>query len=454
MNHTIAAYSGGSLPCAIGIIRISGPDAFKIMDRIFKPKAQMRYGMLHYGELHSQKNRLIDLCMGIKFKGPHTFTGEDMCELHCHGSAAVIEAALSYIYILGASPAEPGEFTKRAFLFGKMDLTAVEASSDLIYSHNESSAHLAAKNLSGSAKDEIVKIRDEVLSLLTNYYAVCDYPEEDIEPFEYKKAGDTLCALAKEAATLADSYVTARDCTYGVPVAILGKPNSGKSTLFNALSGKERAIVTEYAGTTRDSIDNLIYCNSSAIRLFDTAGLRDNPDYIEKIGIEKTHEVLEESRAALFIVDAGNITSEDKAAYDHLPMQMKRALVINKTDLMPHDITAGLSDMGIDSNSFDAVFRISAKIQTGLEPLIDWLSTLSQQPEETAVIISSARQAGLLKEAAQSLQAAADSAGALLTADAFLTDAEIAIKKLGEITGETADLNIATEIFSRFCVGK
>lgn len=455
MASTIAACSSGSMPCAIAIVRLSGPEAFSVLDGIFQPKtgkpvSQRKPRAMHYGRLLAKDGATIDLCLAACFPGPNSYTGEDLAEIYCHGSQAVVAAMLDHCFALGAIPAPPGEFTKRAFLSGRLDLTEAEAVADLIHSQSELGAKAAVAQLEGSVGSQIKTIRENVLSLLAHFYAVCDYTDEDLDPFEYEKAIGVLTDSRNQLDTLHEGFRRGRLVRDGVPVAILGKPNAGKSSLFNALAGTDRAIVTDEAGTTRDVLEEVISVNGAPIRIRDTAGLRESDSKAERMGVERARMAAMTADAVICVLDlSAPLTQEDSEVLDLIPLCEEPVLVLNKTDLVSAlppwaaEVTA--------MHPWKAVFRLSA--QSGqVEPLAQWLSGLAPKPQE--VIITSARQAKLIQAASDALSSAIDSARDGMTADAFLFDAERAVNILGQITGETADADLAHEIFGRFCVGK
>ena len=455
MASTIAACSSGSMPCAIAIVRLSGPEAFSVLDGIFKPKSglpvsQRKARAMHYGRLLAKDGATVDLCLAACFPAPNSYTGEDLAEVYCHGSQAVVAAMLDHCFALGAVPAPPGEFTKRAFLSGRLDLTEAEAVADLIHSQSELGAKAAVAQLEGSVGSRVKAVREKVLALLAHFYAVCDYTDEEIDPFEYENAVSVLEEARNTLDTLHEGFQRGRLVRDGVPVAIIGKPNAGKSSLFNALAGSQRAIVTDEAGTTRDVLEQVISVNGAPIRMLDTAGLRESDSKAERMGVERARMAAMTAHAVICVLDlSGPLTQEDREALELIPLCEQPVLVLNKTDLCGElppwaaEVTA--------MHPWKQVFHLSA--QSGqVEPLAQWLSTLAPKPQE--VLITSARQARLLQSASDAMSSAVDSAREGMTADAFLLDAERAVNLLGEITGETASADLAHEIFGRFCVGK
>ncbi len=451
--NVIAAYSGGALPAAIGIIRLSGEGSFTLLDKMFKPKCRVPsekrdHAKLYYGKLVNADGQTVDLCTAACFKAPHSYTGEDMAEIYCHGSSAVVDAALKTALRLGAKSAEPGEFTRRAFLNGKLDLCKAEATADLIYSTSELSARAAASQLSGSVSNEISALRETVAAALAHFYAVCDYTDEDIDPFDCEKAAETLDSVADSLDRLYDGFLRSGAVREGIRIAVIGKPNAGKSSLFNALAGFDRAIVTSEAGTTRDVVEEVFTLDGALFRLSDTAGIRDAESLAEEMGIKLSRETAEKAQCVICVFDgSAPLSDEDKKAAALIPEGVCRCAVINKSDL-----PLKLSEKTVSELGFENVFTLSAKDRSGLSPLLELLRSLI--PDLSGTLITSPRQAALLKTAAEALRLSAGSAQSGMTADAFLSDAERALSALGKITGDTADADIASEIFSRFCVGK
>lgn len=455
MPSTIAACSSGSMPCAIAILRLSGPEAFSVLDGVFQPKAGLpvsrrRPRTMHYGRALARDGATVDLCLACCFPGPNSYTGEDLAEIYCHGSQAVMAALLEHCYALGAVPAPPGEYTKRAFLAGRLDLTEAEAVADLIHSQSELGAKAAVAQLEGSVGGRIRAVREEVLALLAHFYAVCDYTDEELEPFDYQNAAETVSRCQESLRTLRQGFDRGRLVREGVPVAIIGKPNAGKSSLFNALAGAERAIVTDEAGTTRDVLEQVISCGGAPIRILDTAGLRESDSKAERMGVDRARTAAKSAHAVLFVLDlSGPLTDEDRDALSLAPFCQKPVLVLNKRDLV-EELPQWSREL-MAEKQWEQVFCLSAK-DGQVEELARWLAGLAPQAGE--VLVTSARQARLLDTAADALADALASARAGMTADAFLLDAERAVNILGQITGETADADLAHEIFSRFCVGK
>ena len=450
-TSTIAACSTGAMPCAIAAVRLSGPLAKEIADQIFRVKGDVPFSArkartMHYGKFYAKDGALLDFGLAVLFPAPGSYTGEDLVEFYPHGSQAVVSALLDHCFACGAIPAPPGEYTKRAFLNNRLDLTEAEAVADIIHSTSELAAKTAAAQLDGAVGGEIRALREQLTALIAHFYAVCDYPDEDLDEFLQDNAVQTLDSLCARLERLYRGFERGRLVREGVPVAIIGKPNAGKSTLFNALAGSDRAIVTDEAGTTRDVIEEVISVAGAPIRVLDTAGLRQAAGLAEAMGIERARAAAKKAEAILCVLDVSRpLSPEDEEALALARECAQRALVLNKTDLLPEG--AVLPEI----EGFDAVFPLSAK-GGSVEALALWLSALAPAPQE--VLITSARQAALLQEACTALQTAADCARMGLTADAFLSDAERGLNLLGQITGETASADIAQAIFGRFCVGK
>ena len=450
-QDTIAACSGGALPAAIGIVRLSGPDTGAIIDKIFVPKDEIpitkkKTYHLYYGKLLSQSGKSLDLCLAAFYRAPHSYTGEDMAEIFCHGSPAVVEGALRHAFALGARPAGPGEFTRRAFLNGKLGLVEAEAVADMLDAQTEQEALNAAAQLDGAIGTPLRELRSELTALCAHFYAVCDYPDEDIDPFEYSRAADTLLRAGQQLTALCAGFERGSLLKSGFPVAVVGRPNAGKSSLFNALAGAERAIVTAEAGTTRDVLEQPIALAGGRVLLLDTAGIRTPEGEAERIGVERALQAAQRARAALWVFDGSQPLADDPEALPEALRGKPCAAVVSKNDL------PAAFDPAVLADRFDAVFSLSSKTGQGLEALCQWLSGLIPQAGE--VLVTSPRQAALLRRTLDSVNAALASAQAGMTADAFLLDVEQAIRLLGEVTGEDVSQDVVKDIFSRFCVGK
>ena len=453
MSHTIAAVSTGNQISAIGIIRMTGDDCAAIGGKVFKcasgkPLEEAPNRKLILGQLHDCKGRAIDSCCAIYTRGPHSYTGEDTVEFHCHGSPAVLAAGLEALYIAGAKPAKRGEFTKRAFLNGQLDLTQAEAVIDLIEADTADAAANAAGQVGGVLQKKLDPIYDDLTNLCSHFHAVLDYPDEDIEDFGLGSYESSLRADAKALYALLQTYTQGRILKQGVAAAIVGKPNVGKSSLLNALAGYERVIVTEVAGTTRDTVEETVMLGSTRLRLIDTAGIRETEDRIEAMGVERSKQAVENADLVIFVCDGSKaLTEEDEAVIDFCCEHQNAIALINKSDLgsavQPSDLP------------FMYVIPICAQTGEGLDQLADLVDELfaSNAPCDGS-ILTNARQADAIRRAYEAMLRALQGLKLGLTPDAVLTDVEEAMEAMGEVTGATVREDITARIFERFCVGK
>ena len=453
MSHTIAAVSTGNVVSAIGIIRLTGDDCAEIGNRVFickngKPLMEAPNRKLILGELHDKDGRVIDSCCAIYTRGPHSYTGEDTVEFHCHGSPAVLAAGLEALYVAGAKPAKRGEFTKRAFLNGQLDLTQAEAVIDLIAADSAEAAANAAGQVGGRLQKKLDPIYDDLTNLCSHFHAVLDYPDEDIEDFGLKAYESALRTDAKALNALLQTYGQGRILRSGVAAAIVGKPNVGKSSLLNALAGYDRVIVTEVAGTTRDTVEETVMVGSTRLRLIDTAGIRETADKIEAMGVERSRQAVENADLVIFVCDGSKpLTEEDEAVIDFCSELPRTIALINKSDLgnavQPSDLP------------FSLIIPICAKTGDGLELLADTIDEMfeSDTPCDGS-ILTNARQYDAIRRAYEAMGRALEGLKMGLTPDAVLTDVEEAMEAMGEVTGATVREDITARIFERFCVGK
>ena len=453
MSHVIAAVSTGSQISAIGILRLSGDGCAQIAGSIFTcnnglPLAQAPDRKLILGSLHDKHGRVIDQCMAVYCRGPHSYTGEDTVEFHCHGSPAVLAAGLEALYLAGAKPAGRGEFTKRAFLNGHLDLTQAEAVIDLIEADTADAAANAAGQVGGVLQKKLAPVYDDLVNLCSHFHAVLDYPDEDIEDFGLENYNAQLRSNAKSLYTLLQTYGQGRILKQGVAAAIVGKPNVGKSSLLNALAGYERVIVTEIAGTTRDTVEESVMLGSTRLRLIDTAGIRQTDDKIEAMGVDRSKQEAQSADLVIFVCDGSQpLTAEDRAVID-LCLDMPNAIaLINKSDL-------GLAVVPSDL-PFMTVIPICAKTGDGLALLADAVDTMfaSSVPCDGS-LLTNARQYDAIRRAYEAMLRCLQGLKLGLTPDAVLTDVEEAMDAMGEVTGATVREDITARIFERFCVGK
>ena len=451
MSDIIAAVATGKIPCAIGILRLSGKGCSEVADRVFVPDcgktiAQLKPRMLYLGKVYDRKGRIIDQAMAVYCPAPHSYTGEDTVELQCHGSPAMLASALETLLAAGARQAGPGEFTKRAFLNGQLDLTQAEAVIDLIDAQTAEAAANAAGQLGGALLQRISPIYEDMTDLCSHFHAVLDYPDEDIADFELQELEETLERSAKALQRLLATYEQGRFLKQGVKAVLLGKPNVGKSSLLNALAGYDRVIVTEIAGTTRDTVEETVRLGKVLLRLTDTAGMRDAEDRIEALGVERSRQAAKEAELAIFVCEGNRaLDEEDLLAMEAAKGAPCAVALINKCD-------EGCQ-ISPEALPFDKVFTVSAKTGEGLAELQDFVAArFGGGTQIDGSILTNPRQFGALKRAADAIARAKNNAG--LTPDALLTDVECAMEALGEVIGRTVREDITDRIFQRFCVGK
>lgn len=452
MSDVIAAVSTGRQVCAIGIIRLSGDGCIAVAERVFtplsKPLHEAANRKLVMGTLHDARGRVIDQCMAVCSRQPHSYTGEDTVEFHCHGSPAVLAAGLEALYHAGARPAGRGEFTKRAFLNGKMDLTQAEAVIDLIEADTADAAANAAGQVGGVLQKKLAPIYDELVNLCSHFHAVLDYPDEDIEDFGLQNYTATLRAAAKELYALLQTYGQGRILRQGVAAAIVGRPNVGKSSLLNRLAGFDRAIVTDIPGTTRDTVEESVMVGSTRLRLIDTAGIRQTADTVEAMGVERSKKALEEADLAIFLCDGSQPLTQEDRDIIALCMDAPNAIaLINKSDLGQAVAPGELP--------FMTILPVSIKEGTGLEMLPEVLEEMfgGGMPCDGS-ILTNARQYDACRRAYEAMLESLKGLKLGQTPDAVLTDVEAAMEAMGEVTGATVREDITARIFERFCVGK
>ena len=455
MPDTIAAIATASAAAAVGIVRLSGAETRRVLAALFTPvegrsAAELPPRRMTYGTVHDAEGRTLDHALAVVFSAGHSYTGEESAELHCHGSPVVLQEVLRAAFAAGARQARAGEFTERAFLNGKMDLTEAEAVIDLIDAETAEAARNAAAQVDGSLRRPLEQVYDALLGLTSRFYAVVDYPDEDIEDLTLAETERTLTESEQTLAALLGTFARGRVLKSGAATAIVGAPNAGKSSLLNALVGYDRAIVTDIAGTTRDTVEEKVLVGGVLLRLTDTAGIRNSADRIEAMGVERSRQAAQRAALALLVLDGSQtLTDEDEQAMAAAEQTPRLLVLVNKSDLPQKLDTAALAER------FPRVLHISAQTGAGLDALAEAVAALYPAGETPAgELLTNARQADAVERA---LSAVAEARGALdmgMTPDVVLTDCEAALEALGELNGKRIREDLVDTIFSRFCVGK
>ena len=465
-KDTIAAISTGMTNSGIGIVRISGEEAFAVIDRIYKGKEKLSEAdshTIHYGYI-CQGTDTIDEVLVSVMRAPRTFTGEDTVEINCHGGTYVVQRVLETVLENGARTAEPGEFTKRAFLNGKMDLSQAEAVIDVIHSKNEYALKSSLGQLKGSVKRKIEEMRKEILY----HTAFIETALDDPEHISVDGYGETLKKVSEEIKIelqkLIDSSDDGRILTEGIQTVIVGKPNAGKSSLLNVLSGRERAIVTDIEGTTRDILEEQIQIHGLNLNIIDTAGIRDTEDIIEKIGVDKAKEYVKDADLVIYVVDASRGLDENDEKIFHLVYNKKTIILLNKSDLdtvvTKEDIKqkiAEINQTAIEEEEDIPMIDISAKEEKGIREFEEILKRMFLKGSlsfNEEIYITNVRQKEALKNALESMKRVIASIDNDMPEDFYTIDLMDAYDSLGSITGETIGEDLVNEIFSKFCMGK
>jgi len=455
-TDTIAAVSTAMTDAGISIVRVSGEDAIAVVDKIYKGKKEKKISeqkthTIHYGYIVDGEET-IDEVLVMLMRGPHSYTGEDTVEINCHGGVYVTKRILETVLKYGARPADPGEFTKRAFLNGKMDLSQAEAVIDVIHSQNEYALQSSVNQLRGSVQKVIRQIREKILY----HTAFIETALDDPEHISVDGYGETLEKVVDELLVkmerLIDTADDGRIMREGINTVIVGKPNAGKSSLLNVLLGEDRAIVTNIAGTTRDVLEEHIQLRGISLNIMDTAGIRNTEDVVEKIGVDKARSYAEEADLIIYVVDASVPLDDNDIEIIHMIQNKKAVILLNKSDL---STVINKKELKVWINK--PMIEISTKEETGIHELEETLEHMFYKGEisfNNEVYITNVRHKAALQDAYASLEKVKESIENQMPEDFFTIDLMDAYESLGSITGETVGEDLVNEIFSKFCMGK
>lgn len=457
MEDTIAAVATAYGEGGIGIIRISGEKALSILEEVFEfagETYQIVNRRMTYGRIVDRENeQIIDEVLAVYMKGPKTYTAEDVVEINCHGSMVSLRKTLALVLRKGARLAEPGEFTKRAFLNGRLDLSQAEAVIDIIKAKTDRSFDVAMSQLEGALSLRVTEIRQKLLDLLVDITVNIDYPDEDIEELTYDKIEENILLIGEMIEKLLSTADTGRMIREGIRVAIVGKPNVGKSSLMNSLLRETRAIVTEIPGTTRDTIEEAISIRNIPVYLVDTAGIRETSDEVERLGIERSKAAFNEADFIIFIMDGSSaISDEDREIASYLDGR-DSVVLINKNDL-----ERGFTNDDVRELVNDPVIIETSLINNeGIEEIENHIEELvygGELSQHDSTMVNNVRHIELLKQSRDSLRDAMEMTLAREALDFIEVDVRNAYDLLGKITGETVSDDIINEVFARFCLGK
>lgn len=451
---TIAAISTGQAAGGIGVVRISGENALSVADRIFKTVSGIKLEKLSgykaaFGKVFFEE-KCVDEAVALVFKAPKSYTGEDVVEISCHGGLLVTKQVLRAALANGAVPAEAGEFTKRAFLNGKMDLTRAESVMNIISAKSEQAKSAALNTLDGALYKKISEISLSLKKIAAQMAAWVDYPDEEIDDLSDDKLKETLLMAKAELEKLIKSFDVGQIIIEGVETAIVGKPNVGKSTLMNLLSGCEKSIVTSVAGTTRDIVEETVTLGNNVLRLADTAGLHDTEDTVEKIGVDRTRQKLDRASLVLAVFDSSTEIDDEDMEIIKMCNGKNAVAIINKTDL-----NKNFNAEKINKN-FENVVYLSAKDRNGIQELEKAIEKVlgTADFDTSAATLMNERQLACCKAALQSIDEGISALEIGMTRDALNVNVDVAVESLDTLTGEKATESVVNEIFSQFCVGK
>ncbi len=452
-SETIAALSTPPGVSAIGVIRLSGNRAAEICEKIFQGKklsAQLSH-TLHHGWISDGDKKIDEVVVGI-FRAPHSYTGEDVVEISCHGSPYILQRITNLLVEKGARLAKPGEFTLRAFLNGKLDLSQAEAVADLISSNSEASLRAAMQQMRGGFSKEIKELRQQLVDFAALVELELDFSEEDVEFANRKQLKELVSHLTSHVSRLIESFQLGNVIKHGVNVVIAGRPNAGKSTLLNLLLNEERAIVSEIPGTTRDTIEEVLNINGVLFRLIDTAGIREAQDAIEKLGVEKTFEKIRQSGILVYVFDAASMSREDvladieKLRHGEAPL----ILVGNKIDLLKDD--SYHSKFNLNGSAVFISSKEGSNIQQIKKALVSKVSEENFQQEDT--VVTNVRHHEALLRSKLALEDVLKGLDSKISGELLALDIRRALEELGTIIGEVTNEDVLDSIFSRFCIGK
>jgi tRNA modification GTPase len=456
-SHTIAALATKAGNSAINIVKLSGEKAIKIADSVFKAKNKKRlydlktYRIL-YGNIYDERDEIIDEAIVSVMKGPGSYTREDVVEINCHGGVAAVNKILDVVIKKGARLAEPGEFTKRAFLNGRIDLSQAEAVIDIINAKNIASLKIAANNLAGNTKKSIKKIREKIIDIISELEAKIDFIEEDLETIPVKKISGQLKEIIAKITELINNEKKAEIIKEGIKIAIVGKPNVGKSSFLNLMVGKDKSIVTHIPGTTRDVVEDIINLEGIPVIFKDTAGIRETRDFIEKIGVEKSKEEIENSDITIVIIDNSKDITKEDIELIKLTEKTNRIILLNKIDL------ERIADIKmLERQTGQKMIKISVKKKVGIEKVIKLIKEKAIGENEVLFeekVIVNKRQRILLEEALKNIKNAVETIKKNYSEEFIITDLTTANTKIAELIGESTGEEILDKIFSKFCIGK
>ncbi|MCQ2230120.1 MAG: tRNA uridine-5-carboxymethylaminomethyl(34) synthesis GTPase MnmE [Bacteroidales bacterium] len=463
-DETICAVSTAPGMGAIAIVRIAGPESLAKADEIFrspvssKKLSSQRGGTFHYGSIVDGDEIVDDVVVSV-FRNPHSFTGEDMVEIACHGSVVIQQRIMQLLISKGVRTARPGEFTQRAFANGKMDLSQAEAVADLIASQSEAARRVAMRQMKGGLSDELRKLRDELLQFCTLLELELDFSEEDVEFADRAELIHLISRIDNLVTSLSDTFKKGNAIKNGVPVVIVGPTNAGKSTLLNALLNEERAIVSDIHGTTRDSIEDTMLVNGVMFRFIDTAGLRSTDDYVEKIGIERTYEKIRNATVVLAVVDAScgrdGISNILEGIVPHMNANDQRLLlIVNKSDVVDASSVAYTDEQLKEMGVWGSV-AISAKNKTGIDRLEELLERAADvKVDSNDTIVTNMRHYEALVRSHEYLVKVNEGLTSGLSGELVAMDIHEVLDELASITGEVSSQDVLNNIFAHFCIGK